>query len=603
MNRRLGNLRQLFRFMARLEVSWWYFGVPVVLTAVAAGFEGVSLSLLIPLARGVVSQNFDFLREWPLLERSLAALPAVSSRGATNTFTWLVTVIFLAAWLKIVLKYLSSLSVAAIGRRAAHNLRRLVFDRYLSFGKLFFDRSNLGHLNQVLMSYTLKVTEPINQTHLLLSTACQLAVYLVVMFTISWRLTLFVAAVVLPLNYSLRWLIGRIRAISRASAEAYNEFSRQTYNILASIPLVKSYSNEGSERARFTRLSAVAAGIEFAMARARQLILPLQESITLLTVLLVVSAMAWLIMRGRAAASASFLVYFYVLMNAANAFGSVNRYRGTLAEVSGPLTEIKGVLSDEGKFVVPSGRRPFTGLTRAIECRNLHFSYPERAALQGVTLTIERGHVTAIVGPTGAGKSTLINLIMRFYDCAPGQLLIDNADIRDYSIPSLRRRLALVSQQAELFNDSLRSNIAYGLPSVSDEQLTRVLEQARLRDFVAKLPRGLETEIGDRGVQLSGGERQRVAIARALLKGADILLLDEATSSLDSKTERLIQEALSEVMRGQTALVIAHRLSTIKHADKIVVLEHGRVVEQGSYRELLAARGAFYELWQAQQFF
>lgn len=594
---------RLTRFLAQLDVRWWYFTVPAVLTALAAAFDGLSLSLLIPLARGVVAQNYDFVHEWPWLEQVIAALPAVSARPAVSKFAWLVAVIFLAAWLKIVLKYMSSLSVAALGRRAAHNLRRLVFERYLRFGKLFFDRSNLGHLNQVLMSYTLKVTEPINQAHLLLSAACHLSVYLAIMFGISWRLSLFVVAVVLPLNYSLKWLLLRIRAISRTYAEALNEFSKQTINILTSMPLVKSYANEAGERARFARLSSAAAGLEFSMARARQLILPLQESITLLAVLLVVAAMAFLVMRGQAAASASFLVYFYVLMNAANTYGSINRYRGTLAEVSGPLHEIKGMLSDEDKYFVPGGPRQFAGLQRAIVFKNLHFSYPGRAALHGVSFTLERGRLTALVGPTGAGKSTLVNLIMRFYDCAPGHLFIDEVDIRDYSIPSLRRHLALVSQQAELFNDTLRSNITYGLKTVPDGQLVRALKQARLTEFVLKLPRGLETEIGDRGVQLSGGERQRVAIARALLKRADILLLDEATSSLDSRTERLIQEALAEVMRGKTALVIAHRLSTIKHADKIVVLEHGRVVEQGNFVELLAARGAFYELWQAQQFF
>ncbi|MBI4022149.1 MAG: ABC transporter ATP-binding protein [Candidatus Andersenbacteria bacterium] len=595
---------QLARFLAGVGVPWWHFTIPVVLTALAAAFEGISLSLLIPLARGVVAQNFTLVNEVPVLARAVALLPQLAQRPVLNTSGWLVAIIFLTAWLKIVFKYLSGLSVASISRRAVHTLRQIVFDRYLRFGKLYFDQSSIGYLNQVLMTYTFKVTEPISQAHLLLSTVCQLAVYLASMFSVSWQLTLFVLVVVPPLNYSLKWLLVRIRAASRTIADSLNEFSKQTFNILSSVPLVKSYTNEAVERQRFGYLSGEAARLEYGMARARQLILPLQESITLFTVLLVVASMAWLIARGHAAASASFLIYFYVLMNAANTYGSINRYRGVLAEVSGPLQEIRAMLSNEGKFIIPDGRRYFNGLRDAIVFDRLSFSYPGgRAALREVAFEVERGRVTALVGPTGAGKSTLVNLIMRFYDCAPGHLFIDGVDIREYTVRSLRQHVALVSQQAELFNDTIRNNIVYGLTRVPDDDLVAVLNRARLSEFVSQLPQGLKTAIGDRGVQLSGGERQRVAIARALLKGADILLLDEATSALDSKTERLIQEALDEVMRDKTALVIAHRLSTIKHADKIVVLDAGTVVEQGSFADLLSARGVFYELWQAQQFF
>jgi len=191
---------------------------------------------------------------------------------------------------------------------------------------------------------------------------------------------------------------------------------------------------------------------------------------------------------------------------------------------------------------------------------------------------------------------------MRYYDCPPGTIILDDKDIRDFSLPSLLDHIALVSQETFLFNESLRYNITYGLAEVSEEQLQDTVERARLSEFVQSLPKGLDTLIGDRGVQLSGGEKQRVSIARALLKGAEILILDEATSSLDTKTEKLIQEAIDEAVRGRTTIVIAHRLSTIQHADHIVVIEQGRCLEQGALEELLAKKGTFYELWEEQKF-
>ena len=208
------------------------------------------------------------------------------------------------------------------------------------------------------------------------------------------------------------------------------------------------------------------------------------------------------------------------------------------------------------------------------------------------------------MGPTGAGKTTIVSLLMRFYDCSPSSIFIDEEDIRNFTLKSLRSHIALVSQEILLFNDSIRNNIVFGLVrDIGEEELIEVTKKARLYNFILRLPNGFDTEIGDRGVKLSGGEKQRIAIARAILKGAEILILDEATSSLDSKTERLIQESIDEAIMGRTAIVIAHRLSTIKNANKIVVLEEGELVEEGSLQELLERKGRFFEYWEAQKFY
>ncbi|MEI6863153.1 MAG: ATPase, T2SS/T4P/T4SS family [Candidatus Omnitrophota bacterium] len=211
--------------------------------------------------------------------------------------------------------------------------------------------------------------------------------------------------------------------------------------------------------------------------------------------------------------------------------------------------------------------------------------------------------IILVVGPTGSGKTTLISLIMRFYDCPKGAILLDGEDVREFTVKSVRRHIALVSQETLLFNDSIRNNLSFGLDrEVSDDELIVVAKKARIYDLIASLPDGIDTEVGDRGIKLSGGEKQRVAIARALLKGSSILILDEATSSLDSKTESLIQDAVDSAIQNKTAIIIAHRLSTIKNADKIVVVEGGRVVEEGGLVELLEKKGKFYGYWQAQKF-
>jgi ABC-type multidrug transport system fused ATPase/permease subunit len=436
-----------------------------------------------------------------------------------------------------------------------------------------------------------------------LHAAFSLIGYLVVMSLISWRLTLFAIPLFLLLHLAMRGIIMAIHRYSRAIAESLSALGKKVVEILSTMPLVLAMGTQDLERHRYKAISAQHAHLAYRSHATEELVRPLQEFLTLLSMLALFTIMLYLlVIRGESTAS-SFLVYFYLVFNAAGKFGTLTGFRSSLAVASAPLHEVLEVFNDRDKERVPEGSVEFSSLRERIDVRHLHFRYQEREeVLQDVSFTAERGTVTALVGATGAGKTTFIHLLLRFYDCPPGTILLDGRDIRSFTIQSLRAHMALVSQETLLLNDTLRNNLSYGVGEVPAKHLHAVLERARLTDFVSKLPHGLETRIGDRGVKLSGGEKQRVAIARALLRDADILLLDEATSALDSRTERLIQEAIDEAIQGKTAFVIAHRLSTIRHADRIIVLDGGRCVEQGTLEELLERKGTFYAFWEEQRF-
>jgi ATP-binding cassette subfamily B protein len=297
----------------------------------------------------------------------------------------------------------------------------------------------------------------------------------------------------------------------------------------------------------------------------------------------------------------------FVLINAfmMQLFMPLNFLGMVYREIKGSLAAIEemfGLLAVRPRVADRPGARALAVSGARIEFRDVAFRYhAEREILRGVNLCIEPGTKLAVVGASGAGKSTLVKLLFRFYDASAGAILIDGQDIRDVTQQSLRAAIGIVPQDTVLFNDTLLENIRFGRPGASDTDVQEAVRMAHLADFVAQLPQGLATRVGERGLKLSGGERQRVAIARTILKRPPILVFDEATSSLDSKAERIILTALAEIAHGHTSLVIAHRLSTVVDADCIVVLDGGRVIEQGRHEELLAAGGAYAALWRNQQ--
>lgn len=596
-------LKAYARHLREAGIGLPVLAIPVGFSVLASLAEGVSLILLVPFIQGIIQGDFRFAADLPLIGSFVQSYPVFFLSGSKNITILLLLLTLASVTFKVVFSFFSRITGFRIVRRFANSLRKQVYRRYLSFGKFYFDQQNKGYLQQVLLEYVFRVSTCFGNLQLALQSFFMLAVYVGVMLSINWKLTLVVVAVFPLLHRMLTSLIKRIKTISHELTDRSNQFALKISNALTVIPLVKAYCAEEFEHERFSEISDQVEATQNELDSASHLISPLQEIINLILLFVLVGIIGIFIKTEGDWNVAGYTVFILVLRRASHALGVFNAVRGVLAEVSGLFSEIEKVFDDSDKFFVEEGITELSGFHTGIEIIDLSYTYPGgKQALNGLTLSLKKGEMTAIVGETGSGKSTLMNLLMRFYELPAGAINIDGRPLEEITLKSWRSMIALVGQEAHLFNSTLEENLLYGLKhEVSEEKMRAVLAQSRLEKLITELPRGLKTLIGDRGVQLSGGERQRVSIARALLKQADILFLDEATSALDSKTEREIQLALDDLVKGKTTLVIAHRLSTIQHADKVVVLEDGKVVEQGAPEELLAQKGSFFRYCEYQR--
>lgn len=596
------NIGKLLFLLRKIHIRPMHVLIPLGLSFFAAMFEGVGMGLLIPILSGFLQKSFAFVTELRYIGPWMQMLPQSVLRNDRMLFVVLLCVFIVVYTLKNTLKFLSVASISYFSERTLHHLRKMLFARYLRFGKLFFDTTNIGHHSALLLDFSQRALQPLAIFDRLLNALFSLVVYFAVILLISWKLTLVALPLFVILHFAIRTMILQIKRLSHSITNQGSNMNKKSIEILSTIPLVKAYRTEQFEQRRYAEISDAKARLDFRAGALQAVMLPLQEIITMLVATAILIGALYVFGREEIASGPALIVYFYAIINASGKFGMISGFRGSFAASSGSLDAVLSVFDDEGKHMIKDGDSEFPGLRRKIEFRNLTFAYTDREILRNVSVTIGKGQMTAVVGPTGAGKSTLIALLMRFYECPPETILIDGSDIRSFTLDSYLAHFAIVSQETLLLHDSLRNNITYGLRGVSEEALQDAVRSSRLQNFVALLPGGLDTLIGDRGVKLSGGEKQRVSIARALLKGAEILILDEATSSLDSGTEKLIQEAVDEAVADRTAIVIAHRLSTIKHADKIIVLKDGKVAEEGTLEALLDRKGTFFHLWEEQKF-
>lgn len=503
---------------------------------------------------------------------------------------------------KGIAEYLSTYLMARIGQSAVLKLRCDLFNHLISQSASFFERHRSNYLVSRLISSAAAIENAVTSTlRDMLRESFTLIGFLSACFYYSWRLTLSALAIA-PVIAVLTVKFGRsLRHLARESLEGSKELTDTAQEALANQGIVKAYRAEKRESNRF---SAVAGRIVRANLRSASIAgasPPIMEMIGILFVVLLLFVGQREIIAGRMN-SAQFVTFLFFLFRSYDPVRKLSRLQNSMEQAFAAAHHVWEVMDEQASIPEKPGAAALPALRKEIELRQVSFGYANesRAVLQDINLKIQAGTMVALVGQSGGGKSTLTKLLPRFHDPSAGAVLWDATDIREVAISSLRKQIALVTQETVLFNDTIRHNITYGKPEASDAEVEEAALIAFAHDFIRELPEGYDTIVGERGIFLSGGQRQRLAIARAILVNAPVLILDEATSALDAESELLVQRAISNLVRNRTTIVIAHRLSTVRRADVIVVMEAGRIIELGTHAELLDRDGQYRKLYELQ---
>ncbi len=570
----------------------------LLFTLLSAAFEGFGLGFLLTFLQGVTDPNS------PPIETGIQFVDVwlLSSNAPPQERLYRISaLIVIVTLMRSIFAYCASL-YASVGKfKLAYQLRLRIFEQLQSLPISYFAKMRSGELVNSITNEIFQIMQAFESVAVIIISGTTLLVYLASMLLISWQLSVVSIMLFGLLSAGISTLLGQVREASFARSRASGRYVSVALEFINGIRTVKAFGAEGFERQRFYRqnkefLDAATKAVSF-----MSVVAPLIEGVaTIFLVGLMLFSLAVLIPSGQLRI-ASLLTFMFIMLRmmplVKNLNGTVSRFHNYY----GSFDKITEILREDNKTYLKSGSRRFSGLQHSIEFRSVDFGYdPSDLVLKDITLLIEKGKTTALVGASGAGKSTLADLIPRFYDPTQGQLLIDGVDLCEFETNSIRHRLAVVSQDTFIFNDTIRNNIAYALKDVDLAAIERAAQLSNALEFIRDMPQGFETVLGDRGVRLSGGQRQRIAIARALLRDPEILILDEATSALDSVSEQLIQASIESLSKGRTVVAIAHRLSTIASADKIVVLDQGEIVEQGSYEELLRQRGKLWNYHQVQ---
>ena len=593
-------IKDILFFMKRSGVRARFFTFSLLLSIGVTLFNLYSVSLLFPLVNGIIANNFNNVTKIQLVGTIIRHFPHIFS-SSVRIFIFLVIWLYATIIIKNLLQYSALLTTQHQAKKAGTWLRQVLLERCLGFGKRFFDNRRISEIRDILIDSSTVIDSQFK----LLQTFLLVIVNFGIMVWISWKLTL-IACIVFPIvNMLTRKIIRSIREQVKLAKADSLALSDKVFNIIFCMPLVKGFAKEKKEKIAFEVVSNKDVEQTFKTNRLLNLVSPIEDIGSTTGTLLIALGMAFLFHIDHGLDATGSFIFIYLATRIIPGLNSINDFELGVAQASADVAQIDSILLDDpSQHIVIDGRKDFSGLKEGIELRDLRFAYsPENGdVLKGVSLFIEKGKITALVGPTGSGKSTIGNLLLRFYDCPPNSIFVDGVDIRDYKSESLRRHMSFVGQDVMLFNDTIRNNIVYASDSpVSEEYLRSVAEKAFVHKFVSKFPDSYDTIVGEHGVRLSGGEKQRLSIARAMIKGSDILILDEATSAMDSRTEESVVEAINDMHGGKTILLISHRHSMLRKADKIAYVDDGRIVEQGTLEELIAKKGAFYAQWQSQR--
>jgi ATP-binding cassette, subfamily B, bacterial MsbA len=527
----------------------------------------------------------------------------IIKEGATSALLWMCTGIVVLALLKNIVNYLALFSIATIRTGVARDLRKQLNDKILKLPLSYFSNERKGDVISRMTNDLMEIEfSVIGTVEVLFKSPIMITLSLVTLFLISWELTIF-ALVFLPLS---GFLISRIakslkNAAKRGKVQLGNLIS-VIEETLSGIRIVKAFNAERQFQKRFDDVNEGYFHLMRKLYKREYLSSPMSEFISLTVIAILLYFGGQLVLGEENAMGGDLFIGYLVVFS--QIIAPAKSFSDAIFKINkggASIERINEILEAENKIEDAPNALALTSFEQDIEFKNVRFAYAQDEVIKGLSFTIKKGQTVAVVGPSGGGKSTLANLLARFYDVTGGEILIDGKPLTQYKLHDVRSHMGIVSQDSILFNDSVKNNITLGL----HQEMAEVVQAAQIanaEEFIKDLPGAYEFNVGDGGNKLSGGQKQRLSIARAIYKNPPILILDEATSALDTESEQLVQKAIENLMQNRTSLVIAHRLSTIQNADQILVVENGQLIEQGDHASLIALNGVYRKLVEMQQF-
>ena len=597
--------------LSRYTIPYFFFA------ALHAVFNTFNYAMIIPILNAMFESDggFNFVPTYsfPPIELNADGFNAILCYLYTISLGEDFSQIYFLALLGIVtvmmnllsntFRYAAAMTVERMRVKSVQRMRDAMFSRVVDMNVGYFSEQRKGDI----MS---KITQDVMVVQFCITNTLQVAFrdpfliigFLTLMIGISWQLSLF-AVIFLPIvGFVMGSIVKRLRHPAQRGQERMGDMVSVLDEVLSGIKIVKGYNASGFIARKFEELNSDYSRLMIAMARRQQLASPMSEfmGITAVAIILVFGGV---LVANDMVTGAGFIAYIAAFSQITRPVRSFIDQFANINQGVAAGERIFSVLDAASEVEDSADARDFEGLKESIELRNVHFSYDGlREVINDISLTIRKGETIALVGASGGGKSTLSELIPRFYDVSAGDVLFDGVSVKSFKQESLRRRMSIVAQETVLFNDTIEGNILMGRPDATHDEVVAASKIANAHSFIMESPEGYDTNIGDRGTKLSGGQRQRISIARAVLKNPEILILDEATSALDTESEKLVQDALTKLLKGRTSIVIAHRLSTIYNADRIYVIDQGRVAEHGTHQELLAKEGIYAHLIEMQSF-